>query len=85
MGHPLTPDLSGLSDEDLHTKRGELQSRLSYAYRIGNPDLVGQLQLLLQDYGFEVDRRNAKMIEQAQKSGRMGTAGDDTAKDITRD
>jgi hypothetical protein len=32
----------------------------------------------------EVEQRNAKMMEQAQKSGRLGTAGDDTAKDLTR-
>lgn len=82
--HPLTPDLTGLSDEELHTKRSELQNRLGYAYRIGSYDMVGQLQLLLQDYGMEVERRNQKMLADAQKSGRLGTAGDDTAKDLTR-
>jgi hypothetical protein len=57
---------------------------MSYAYQIGNADMVGQLQLLLQDYAMEVERRNQKMMADAQKSGRLGTAGDDTAKDITR-
>jgi hypothetical protein len=46
--------------------------------------MVNQLQLLLQDYAMEVEQRNSKMLEQAQKSGKLGTAGDDTAKDITR-
>jgi hypothetical protein len=32
----------------------------------------------------EVERRNQKMLEQAQKSGRLGS-NDDTAKDITKD
>ena len=82
--HPLAPDLSAFTEEELHTKRGELQGRMSYAYQIGNADMVGQLQLLLQDYAMEVDRRNQKMMADAQKSGRLGTAGDDTAKDITR-
>jgi hypothetical protein len=82
--HPLAPDLSKLTDEELHTKRGELQGRMSFAYQIGNADMVNQLQLLLQDYAMEVEQRNSKMMEQAQKSGRLGTAGDDTAKDITR-
>ena len=81
--HPLAPDLTGLSDEDLHTKRGELQGRMSFAYRVGNADMVGQLQLLLQDYAMEVERRNQKMMEQAQKSGRLGSQ-DDSARDITR-
>jgi hypothetical protein len=81
--HPLAPNLTGLTDEELHTKRGELQGRLSYAYQIGNADMVGQLQLLLQDYAMEVELRNQKMLDDAQKSGRLGKPGDDTAKDLT--
>ena len=81
--HPLAPDLSKLTDEELHTKRGELQSRMNYAYNVGNGDLVMQLQLLSQDYLMEVERRNQKMLEDAKKSGRLG-AGDESAKDITR-
>jgi hypothetical protein len=80
--HPLAPDLSKLTDEELHTKRADLQSRLGYAYRIGNPEMVGQLNLLLNDYAMEVERRNKKMLDDAQKSGRLG--GDSDAKDITR-
>lgn len=81
--HPLAPDLTGLSDEELHTKRGELQGRMNYAYRIGSADMANQLQLLLQDYAVEVERRNQKMMADAQKSGRLGKPGDDTARDLT--
>lgn len=81
--HPLAPNLEGLTDEELHTKRGELQGRMSFAYRVGNADMVNQLQLLLQDYAMEVERRNQKMMDQAMKSGRFGNQ-DDGAKDITR-
>ena len=77
--HPLSPDLTKLTDEELHTKRAELNNRLSYAYRIGNGDMIGQLQLLLQDYAFEVEQRNRKMLDDAQKNGRLG----DGPKDIT--
>jgi hypothetical protein len=80
--HPLTQDLEKLSDEELHTKRSELQTRLNYAYRIGSADMVNQLQLIIMDYGYEVERRNQKMLEAAQKSGRLGSDSD--AKDITR-
>lgn len=82
--HPLAPDLSTLTDEEFHTKRNDLTTRMNFAYRIGNADMVGQLQLLLQDYAMELERRNQKMLEDAQKSGRMGNAGDDPAKDLTR-
>jgi hypothetical protein len=46
--------------------------------------MVNQLQLLLQDYSMEVERRNQKLMADAQRSGRLGTASDDPAKDITR-
>ena len=81
--HPLTNDLSKLSEEELHSKRSELNTRLSFAYRMGHGDMVNQLQLILGDYAMEVERRNQKMMEQAQKSGRLGA--DDSAKDITTD
>ena len=82
--HPLAPNLEGMSDEELHTKRSELQTRIGSAYRMGSADMVNQLQLLLQDYAMEVERRNQKMMDDAMKSGRLGKSGDDTAKDITR-
>jgi len=82
--HPLAPDLSKLADEELHTKRSELQNRMSLAYRMGSADMVNQLQLLLQDFAMEVERRNQKMMDDAQKSGRLGKPGDDSAKDLTR-
>jgi len=78
--HPLSPDLTKLTDEELHSKRAELQTRLGYAYRIGNGDMVHQLTLIIQDYALEVEARNKKMLDDAQKSGRLGGDG---PKDIT--
>ena len=80
--HPLTNDLSKLTDEELHSKRSDLQNRLDFAYRMGHGDMVNQLQLILGDYAMEVETRNQKMLEQAQKSGRLSN-NDDSAKDIT--
>jgi hypothetical protein len=80
--HPLTNDLSKLSDEELHSKRSDLQTKLSFAYRMGQSDMINQLQLVLGDYAMEVETRNQKMLEQAQKSGRLGS-NDDSSKDIT--
>jgi hypothetical protein len=80
--HPLTPDLTKLTDDQLYTKRSELQTRLGFAYRIGSADMVNQLTLLIGDYMLEIETRNKKMLEDAQKSGRLGPDSD--AKDITR-
>jgi len=78
--HPLAPDLTKLTDDELYTKRAELQNRLGYAYRIGNSEMVSQINLLIQDYMLESERRNRKMLEDAQKSGRLPPDG---PKDIT--
>ena len=80
--HPLTPDLSTLTDEELHNKRSELMNRVGQAYRFGSYDMVSQLQLILQDYAMEVERRNKILLDQAQKTGRLGK-DDDGAKDLT--
>jgi len=66
--HPLTPDLSKLTDDELHKKRGELMNRLTFAYRMGHSDIVGQAQLILGDYEAEISRRNQKMLEEMQKT-----------------
>jgi hypothetical protein len=50
---------------------------------MGYGDMVNQIQLVLGDYAMEVERRNQQMMDQAQKSGRLGA--DDSAKDITTD
>jgi len=68
--HPLAPDLSKLADDELHTKRAELQNKLSFAYRMGHGDLVGQLQMLLDDYGREVESRNQKMMAEINKNNK---------------
>jgi hypothetical protein len=67
--HPLAPNLTELSDVELHKKHGELVQRLTQAYRIGPYNIIGQLQMLLEDYNVEIQRRNQKHYEEIlQKS-----------------
>ena len=68
--HPLSPDLSKLTDDELQQKRGELQNRLIMSYRMGNADLVMQVQLLLGDYDIELQTRNQKMMDQMSKASK---------------
>lgn len=70
MGHPLTPDLTKLSMEELTAKYNDLMGRLTTAYRWGNPDMVGQLQLLLQDYQEELSNRQRKALEELEKNSK---------------
>lgn len=68
--HPLAPDLTKFSDDELHKKRSELNNRLLFAYRMGHTQMIMQLQLLLEDYNNEVMKRNQKLLDDASKNGR---------------
>lgn len=68
--HPLAPDLTTLTDDELHKKHGELQEKLIFSYRMGHTNLIMQMQLLLDDYKIEINKRNQKMLDDAAKSGR---------------
>lgn len=62
--HPLTPDLTQLSDEELHKKLGELTQRLTQSYRQGSYPIVGQLHMLLDDFQTEVNRRQQIALDE---------------------
>lgn len=61
--HPLSPDLTQLTDAELQKKHAELLSRLTQSYKFGNAQMVHQLQMLLDDYNLELNRRQRKIIE----------------------
>jgi len=65
--HPLSPDLSNLTDADLHKKHGELIKRLHYAQRFGS-GVAFQLSMLISDYQAEIQRRNHLAMEEARKN-----------------
>jgi hypothetical protein len=72
MGHPLTPNLSEVPMDDLVNKYNDLYKRMGMASRWGNGAMLGQLRLILEDYQAEIDRRNAKQLEEMQnKSGQF--------------
>lgn len=71
MGHPLTPDLSKLTLDELNNKYGELLKRTTAAYRMGNSDMVYQLQLLMEDYQAEIQVRNAKALQDMEKQSKQ--------------
>jgi len=68
--HPLGPDLTGLTDDELHTKYSELQKRFGQAYRFGPQGIIPQLQMLMQDYQMEISLRNQKQLEELNKNSK---------------
>lgn len=65
--HPLSPDLSNVNDDELNKKFGELQKRYMQCWKFGPMDLLPQLQMLMDDYQAEIQRRNAKVIDDMNK------------------
>ena len=68
--HPLAPDLSKVSMDELTKKYGDLLKRVTAAYRWGNADMVAQLQMLMQDYQNEMQLRNQKALEDMEKNSK---------------
>lgn len=66
MFHPLAPDLSGLSNQELYDKYNELMSKINQAYRFGPSGAIPQLQMMQFHYQEEIQKRNAKQLEEMQ-------------------
>jgi len=64
--HPLVSDLSGLSNEDLHKKYNELMSKMNQAYRSGHTCIIPQMQMIIENYRYEMDKRNRKTLEEME-------------------
>jgi hypothetical protein len=70
--HPLVGDLTGLSNEELHSKFGDLYKRMNMAHRMGYTDAVHQLQMIMYNYQQEIDNRNRKAMEELEtKTGQF--------------
>lgn len=65
--HPLTPDLSGLSIDELQNKYNELTKRVLMAQRMGNYELLNQVTMLLEDYRAELSKRQQQILDGANK------------------
>lgn len=59
MSHPLAPNLSTLSEEDLVQKLGDLHKRMNIASRT-NHHLANQIYFLIDDYQQEYNHRLQK-------------------------
>lgn len=67
MFHPLAPNLSELSDDDLNSKYNELIKKLNQAHKFGPIGVIPQIQMLITHYQEELQRRHDKRIEEFEK------------------
>lgn len=71
--HPLCPDLTKLSDDMLQEKVVDLQKRFMQASRCGPAAAMTQINMMLEDYQFELNRRQEKMMEELMKNNKKFT------------
>ena len=67
MWHPLLPDLSTMSQDELMTKYNELNTRWIQASRSGSGSVLSQMSMIMESYRSEISRRHAKMLEDASQ------------------
>jgi len=71
--HPLCPDLSKLTDDQLQEKIVNLQKRFMQAMHYGPAAAMTQIQMMLEDYQFELNRRQEKIMEELMKNNKKFT------------
>ena len=68
--HPLLPDLSKMPLEELQQKYATLNNRFVYASRSARTEQVYQLQLLIQSYAMEMQRRDQQQLAELEKNSK---------------
>jgi len=63
MMHPLLDSLDGLSNEEVQKKHGEIMQKLNQAYGMNNPQMIQQLNMIMESYQEELNKRNKKMFD----------------------
>jgi hypothetical protein len=65
--HPLAPDLSKLSQDELLQKYTDLQKRYNQAWRSGPQSIMPQIQMMMDHYQNEISERGRKQMEEMEK------------------
>jgi hypothetical protein len=73
--HPLGQDLTGIGDDELQKKLGELQRKLLQASRFGPFEIVPQIQMIIEDYQWEINERNRRKMEEMEKRAEQSGRG----------
>lgn len=71
--HPLGSNLSTLTDDEVHQKYADLIKRFNQAYRFGPQSVIPQIQMIMEDYQNEIQRRNS--LQMAELTKKMAAEG----------
>jgi hypothetical protein len=65
--HPLAPNLSGLSQDELFQKYTDLQKRYNQAWRFGPQSIMPQIKMMMDHYQAELNERSRKQMEEMEQ------------------
>lgn len=73
MEHPFLPSstLRDQSLEELQNKINDLTSKLTFAYRTRNSPLIGQVQMVMESYKNEYNRKMDELIKKQNIQNRI--------------
>jgi len=60
MEHPLVGNFDQYNDDELQEKINEINNKILMAYKMGNTQMIGQLQMALESFRAHQTQRNQK-------------------------
>jgi hypothetical protein len=63
MEHPFIATLTDKTLEELQNTLSDLHSKLNFAYRSGNGALISQIQMVIESYRTEYNKRMDELIK----------------------
>jgi hypothetical protein len=76
MQHPFINDLSDKSLDDLTKTLTDLQGKLTWARRSMNQPLINQMQMVIESYNIEYQKRMDEMYKKQNIEGSINISSD---------
>lgn len=71
MHHPFISDLSDKSLDELQKKITELNNKLTFSFRVGNSPLIQQIQMALESYKSEYNKRMDELMKKQKINSKV--------------
>jgi hypothetical protein len=76
MEHPFITDIGGKSLEELQETMSSLTSKLTFAYRTGNGPLIHQLQMALESYKSQHNKKMDEIFDKQKLTNKINIQTD---------
>lgn len=76
MEHPFAPNLSDKTLEELQEGLSSLTNKLGFAYKMGNPSMIHQIQMMLETYRNQYAKKMDELFEKQKLSNKINIQND---------